>query len=157
MKSNKIKNFFLSIRNRVNPEPILTDDQITAFNIFRLSLYDDDNVRYLNSFETNKRYIVTKTYLLDKEVNTFIILQSDNVNANIVTIVNHQYKYIINLPSKTYSKMVSMFDKKVEDDRKNMEKEIMCNITRSLNLVLSELQFKIEQKKLRDFDKKKDI
>lgn len=154
MKSNKIKKFFLSIRNRVDPEPILTEDQTIAFNIFKLSLYDDDNVRYLNSFETNKRYIITKTFLLDKEVNTFIILQSDNITSNIITIVNHQYKYVINLPQKTYSKMISLFDKKVENDREEMEKEIMCNITKSLDLVLSDLQDRIEQKKLKDPEKK---
>ena len=146
---DSIKKIYRSILNRFDPEPELTSEQSIAFDIFKISLYDDDNIRYLNTYElgdTYKRYIVTKTYLLNKEVNTFIILHRET-HSSVITIVNHQYKYTIDMPPKTFSKMIEMFNKKVEDDRDSMEKEIMCNITLSLGNVLKELQSKVDKQK----------
>lgn len=76
-----------------------------------------------------------------------MILQN-SPNANLITIVNNEFKYDISIPSKTFSQMSKMFDKKVEEDRKKMEDEIFSNITQSLETVYK--QFKNVKKSIDD-------
>jgi len=134
-----IKSFFKKIWKKLYKDDVLTDIEQLAFDIFEVLLYDEDNIRYLDS-EFSKKYIVTKSYILNKEVNTFIIF---NVMSNKITIVNHQYRYDISMPTRTCITMEKMFDIKVKEEREEMEKEILSNIAESLETVLSEFKKKL--------------
>jgi hypothetical protein len=141
-KRNYFGNLFLNLWKKIDKDDVLTEVEKLAFDIFKVSLNDEDNIRFLNSNSTNKKYIITKTYLLNKEVNTFIIL---NPSQSQITIVNHQYKYDISMPTKTCQIMCNLFDEKVEEERTKMEQEIFNNITDSLEIVLKELADKINK------------
>lgn len=134
-----IKKVFINLWKLIDKDDVLTQTEQLAFDIFEISLNDDNNIKFLSPYSTygDKKYILTKSYLIDNNVNTFIVL---NPGANRLTIVNHQYKYDISMPTKTCSIMNKMFNDKVEEDRENMEKAILNNITQSLDIVLS--QFK---------------
>lgn len=134
----KIDNFFIYLWKQIDKDDKLTPVQQLAYDIYLISLNDPNNIRYLNSYESNKKYIVSKKYVIDKDVSTFIIL-----DENRVTIVNHDYKYDIEIPNKTSDKMKKMFYDKVNEDRELMEKEIMCNIKSSLETVLTDFKKKI--------------
>lgn len=132
--------FFQKIWKKIDKEDVLTPSQQLAFDIFKICLNDENNVRYLNSGMSYKKYIVTKQYVLSKDIGTFILLESGKI-----TIVNHQYRYDIDIPQKTSNIMNNMFDDKVCNDRANMEKEILSNITSSLEIVLSQFKLKLEE------------
>jgi len=129
------------IKNIFDKDDVLTLDQQLAFDIFKICLYDDNNIRYLNASNSYKKYIVNKKFILDKDVSTFIILESGKI-----TIINHTYKYDIEIPQHTSLKMNKMFDNKVDEDRSIMEKEILGNITSSLNIVLTNFKNSLEEK-----------
>jgi hypothetical protein len=134
----KIDNFFIYLWKQIDKDDKLTPVQQLAYDIYLISLNDPNNIRYLNSYESNKKYIVSKKYVIDKDGITFIIL-----DENKITIVNHDYKYDIEIPNKTSDKMKKMFYDKVNEDRERMEKEIMCNIKSSLETVLTDFKKKI--------------
>lgn len=138
--SNYLKNQGLKIWKKIDKDDILTQGQHLGFDIFKICLYDDNNVRYLNAGYSYKKYIVTKQFVLSKDIGTFIVLES-----NKLTIVNHQYRYDIEMPEKTSRLMNKIFDEKVNDDRKKMEEEIYSNITSSLEIVLSNFKEKLEK------------
>jgi len=140
--SKYIRKFFFSIWKFFDKDDKLTDVQQLAFDIYEISLNDDNNIRYLNAAESYKKYIISKKYILDKEISTFLILESSKI-----TIVNHQYRYDIDMPSKTSSKMNIMFNEKVIEDREEMEKEIFGNIKTSLAIVLSDFKGQLEETK----------
>lgn len=134
-----MKDWFSSIQEKLDKSDVLSRRQQAGFRAFELCLYDKDNVLYLNSDGMKKRYIVSKAYMLGRDVSTFIILESD-VTDNNVTIVNHHYSYDVPMPRKTFNKMTEMFDKKIREDREKMEQEILSNITRSLEMVVADLE-----------------
>lgn len=137
---NKIKEFFYNFWKLIDRDDVLTSAQQSAFDIFNVCLYDENNIRYLNSYKSDKKYIVTKSYILDKNISTFIILNHTN---NKITIVNHQYQYDMSMPNKTIELMNKMFNDKVEEEREGMEKEILSNITQSLDIVLKQFKEKL--------------
>ena len=145
----RVKEFFIKyfnkIWNKIDKDEVLTEVEQLAFDIFKFQLEDDKNIRFINSGFSIKRYIINKSYLLDKKnvntLNTFIILNS---STSKIVIVNHQYKYDISLPVRTCDKMRKMFDVRVEEDREKMEKEILGNITDSLEIVLKKMKDKFK-------------
>jgi hypothetical protein len=146
MKNNLFTKLFSKIWKIIVPDPVLTDIEQLAFDIFKICLYDDDNIRYLNSNNSNfsnKKFIVAKSYLTDHTASTFIVLNS---NMDKITIVNHKYKYDISMPTKTCSVMDQLFNDKVESERQIMEKEILDNITQSLDIVLRDFKEKLAAK-----------
>jgi len=146
----KERTFFGRIIHKIwkkfDKDDVLTEDQQIAFDIFKINLADKNNVFYLDYIaepgEECKKYIVTKSYVLNKDVNTFIILNS---GANKLIIVNHQYKYDITMPTKTCKIMDKMFNAKVKEERDIMEQEILSNITESLDIVLKQFKDKLEK------------
>jgi len=125
---------------KIDKDDILSPKEQLAFDIFKICLYDENNVRYLNSGMSYKKYIVTKQFILSKDIGTFIVLESGKI-----TIVNHQYRYDLDIPQKTSGIMNKMFDDKVAEDRKKMEDEIYSNITSSLEIVLAQFKDKLVQ------------
>lgn len=139
-KDNIFKRFFIKIWKKIDKDDILSPKEQLAFDIFKICLYDENNVRYLNSGFSYKKYIVTKNYILSKDIDTFIVLEPGKI-----TIVNHQYRYDLDMPQKTSDIMNKMFDEKVAQDRKMMEEEIYSNITQSLEIVLGQFKEKLVQ------------
>ena len=137
---NKVKEFFHNLWKSIDKDDVLTSAEQSAFDIFKVCLYDENNIRYLNSANSDKKYIVTKSYIMDKNISTFIIL---NHRINRITIVNHQYQYDISMPTKTSELMSKMFNDKVDEEREDMEKEILSNITQSLDIVLKQFKEKL--------------
>lgn len=137
---------FHNLWKRIDKDDVLSETEQLAFDIFKINMQDKNNVFYLDyksePGQECKKYIVTKSYLLDKDVNTFIILNS---SANKLIIVNHQYRYDISMPSKTCKIMDAIFNAKVKEERDIMEKEILSNITESLDIVLKQFKNKLEQ------------
>lgn len=138
---NWFKNKFKKILDKIDKPDTLTQVQQLAFDVFKICLYDENNIRYLNSGYSYKKYIVNKKFILDKDVSTFILLESYKI-----TIVNHTYKYDVEMPQKTSSIMNRMFDEKVDEDRSEMEKEILGNISSSLSIVLNDFKNQLETK-----------
>ncbi len=144
------RTFFGRMINKIwkkfDKDDVLSLTEQYAFYIFKINLNDKNNVFYLDynsvTGEECKKYIVTKSYVLNKDVNTFIILNS---GANKLVIVNHQYRYDIPMPTKTCKLMDKMFNAKVEEERDIMEQEILSNITESLDIVLKQFKDKLEQ------------
>ena len=140
-KENVFFKFANKIWKKIDKDDVLNQGQKLAFDIFKICLYDENNVRYLNSNMSYKRYIVTKQFVLSKDIGTFIVLEPCKI-----TIVNHQYRYDLDVPQKTSDIMNKLFDDKVAEDRANMEKEILSNITSSLEIVLANFKEKLEEK-----------
>ena len=133
---------------KLDKDDILSEVNQLGFDIFKITLYDDNNVKYLSPKNANKMYIVTKQYVMSRDISTFIVFEfSQGNNSSRLTIVNHDYKYDFDIPSKTAGIMKDMFEDKVEDDRNTMEKEILSNITMSLAIVLSDFKNKLENGK----------
>ena len=82
-------NIFNFVWKKIDKDDVLTQTEQLAFDIFEISLKDENNIKFLSPNYINKKYILTKSYLLDNNVDTFIIL---NPSANKLTIV----KIIIN-------------------------------------------------------------
>lgn len=137
---------FHNIWKKFDKDDVLSETEQLAFDIFKINMQDKNNVFYLDYIsepgQECKKYIVTKSYVLNKDVNTFIILNS---GANKLIIVNHQYKYDITMPTKTCKIMDKIFNAKVKEERDLMEKEILSNITESLDIVLKQFKNKLEQ------------
>lgn len=140
---NIIIRFLDKLWKKIDKDDILTTKEQLAFDIFKISLYDENNVRYLNSGMSYKKYIVTKNYIMTNDIETFIVLEPGKI-----TIVNHQYRYDLDMPQKTSQIMNRMFDDKVAEDRRKMEEEIYSNITQSLEIVLSQFKEKLEHKNI---------
>lgn len=139
-------NFFLKIWKIMDKDDVLSVPEQLAFDIFKINLQNKNNVFLLgHSNEPGvecKKYIVTKSYIFDKNVNTFIVLNS---SANRIIIVNHNYKYDVPMPTKTCRIMDKMFYSKIEEERDEMETEILSNITQSLDIVLTQFKENLEK------------
>ena len=140
-KDNPFIKIFLKLWKKIDKDDVLSLKEQLAFDIFKICLYDENNVRYLNSGASYKKYIVTKQFVLSKDIGTFIVLESGKI-----TIVNHQYRYDIDMPQKTSQIMNRMFDDKVTEDRHQMEEEIYSNITSSLEIVLANFKEQLQEK-----------
>jgi len=136
---------------KLEPLDVLNPKQQLALDIFKIALKDDNNILYLNNkkaLTSEKMYIVSKEYVTNNEVRTFIMLESTLDGPGIIVIVNHEYKYDIDLPQRTAKKMIEMFEDAVSRERAKMEKEIMGNITSSLEIVLGKFKEKMLDSKV---------
>ena len=68
-----------------------------------------------------------KRYIKSHDDQLFIIIET-----NLITIVNHQYSYTINIWGKPLDSIVRIFDIEVEKRREAMELEIRSNVKHSL-------------------------
>lgn len=92
------------------------------------SLIKDERTKLMMSPISMKRYINSH----DKQI--FVIIEN-----GLLTIVNHHYSYNIDLPSKSYVKLVNIFDNEMESRRTKMEYEIKSNVKHSLKNIYKSL------------------
>jgi len=116
------------------PDENLSDKQKIALEIFNTGLNDDKNIR-LFSANAEKKYIVSKDFDINSDVDTFITLEN-----NIMTVVNHIWSYDISFPKKTVEKMNLIFNRAVNRDRSKMENTINKNVSKSMTLILHDFQ-----------------
>jgi hypothetical protein len=136
---------------KIEPLDVLNPKQQLAFDIFKIALKDENNIFYLNNkkaLTSEKMYIVSKEYITNNEVRTFIMLEYTLDSIGQIIIVNHEYKYDIDVPQKTAKKMLELFELAVSREREKMEKEIMGNITSSLEIVLEKFKEKMLDSKI---------
>ena len=75
-----------------------------------------------------------KRYIKSHDEQLFIIIES-----SLITIVNHQYSYNINIWGKALDNIVRNFDIEVEKRREAMEMEIRSNVKHSLANIFKNL------------------
>jgi hypothetical protein len=140
-----LMNYFNKIIKQFDKDDVLDPYTQAGVDIFKYTLMDDNNVKYLSPKEVIKMYIVTKEYVINKDISTFIIFEYNPQRHSKLTTVNYQYRYDYEIPSKTSDIMKKMFDDKVEMDRKNMENEILNNITSSIQILVAKYKSKLEK------------
>lgn len=140
-----LMNYFNKIIKQFDKDDVLDPYTQAGVDIFKYTLMDNNNVKYLSPKEVIKMYIVTKEYVINKDISTFIIFEYNPQRHSKLTTVNYQYRYDYEIPSKTSDIMKKMFDDKVEMDRKNMENEILNNITSSIQILVAKYKSKLEK------------
>jgi len=75
-----------------------------------------------------------KRYIKSHDEQLFIIIES-----NLITIVNHQYSYNINIWGKPLETIIRMFDIEVEKRREAMDMEIRSNVKHTLANIFKNL------------------
>lgn len=146
--SNFFAKIFYKILLIIDPDDILTKDAQLAFDIFKTSLEDPNNMYLLNYELSGEKFIVPKSYFsetVDKHNRTCLILNSFDKK---ITIINHTYQcdipfdipFDVSLPSKTCRIMEKMFENKVIEERQKMKSEILKNTINSLELVFNNLK-----------------
>jgi len=140
-----LMNYFNKIIKQFDKDDVLDPYTQAGVDIFKYTLMDNNNVKYLSPKEVIKMYIVTKEYVMNKDISTFIIFEYNPQRHSKLTTVNYQYRYDYEIPSKTSDIMKKMFDDKVEMDRKNMENEILNNITSSIQILVAKYKSKLEK------------
>ncbi len=140
-----VKRGIYRLWKKIDKDDVLSEVNRLGFDIFKITLNDDNNIKFLSPKSSDKMYIVNKQYVIDKNINTFIVFQhAENGNSKL-TIVNHDYRYDFEMPGKTSDIMKDLFEDKVEEDRNKMEVEIMSNITASLEIVLADFKIQLEK------------
>lgn len=142
---NKIKNKLHKAWKTFDKDDVLDKYTQAGVDIFTYTLLDNNNVKYLSSKENTKMYIVTKEYVMNKDISTFIVFDYNMTRYSKLTTVNHEYKYDYEIPAKTAAKMKDLFDNKVEEDRLAMEAEILSNITSSIQILVQRYRDKLEE------------
>ncbi len=61
------------------------------------------------------------------------------MDKRVITIVNHNYSYTIELTPKTSDRLYNSFDNEVETRRKKMEDEIRSNVKHSLSNIFKNI------------------
>ena len=78
--------------------------------------------------------ISKKRYIKNDNKKIFIIIES-----RLLTIVNHNYSYNIELHPKVYDLLTLVFDNEVEKRRQVMENEIKSNVKHSLSNIYNNI------------------
>jgi len=95
--------------------------------IFRNLLRRDDSTLLLSP-------IAGKRYIKSDKLDIFIKLYDKKMS-----IINHQFKYDIDLTHTTTYRLENMFDLQVEKRRNQMEEEITSNVKSSLSHIYGDL------------------
>jgi len=103
--------------------------QQTSSYLICKRLVENPEATLLMSPLSGKRYIK-----LDKE-QIFVIISNHSVQ-----IINHVYSYTIPMEGRVLNKTLDVFDRRMEDTRNKMERDITSNIQKSLNQIKKDLE-----------------
>ena len=106
----------------------LSSVQVKGIKIFKNILSRSD-IELLISPTSDERYL--------KFRDIFMILSS-----NRLRIINHTYSYDIDIHDETYKSLRRVFDRRTEQERYKMEREINKNINSSLSVLSKDLGIK---------------
>ena len=136
-----IKIFFHRLWKKIEPDPVLTPAQQDIFDIFELYLNDDNNVRQLEP-DSERKYIVSKNYILNRNMDDLFIML-DSRKITLIDKDNKQdYDNKSDLHEKTVKIMNEMFDEKVKQDRAELRDDLNKNTKTSLEKILDKLKKK---------------
>jgi hypothetical protein len=130
---HKIKRFFQKVgitfikKTTPKEEYVKSEYEYECIGICK-NLINKESTKLLISPISGKRYI--KSY--DDQI--FIIM-----DKRVITIVNHNYSYTIELTPKTSDRLYNSFDNEVESRRKKMEDEIRSNVKHSLSNIFKNI------------------
>jgi hypothetical protein len=117
-----------AIRN--SSDPPISKTQLYAASIFRLFLKEDGADLLL--LPVQKQRIIK---LADK--GTFAVLE-----ASKITITNHKYSYSIEIAYSLCEKLQKMFDRKLDENRYDQEKDLINQMENGLLNLLNEYKHK---------------
>ena len=118
---------------KLNDSPtsiITTKTHSTAASIFRIALKNKESELILMPI-TNKRIIKVEKEGLYIKLERFSI-----------SITNHQYNYMIEIPYTLYEKLVNMFDTKMDNDYNYEEQVMMSQLEVGIDNVLKSIMKK---------------
>lgn len=110
----------------------LDDTQKKAITICIRMIKDPDS-ELLMTTTSEKRYIKNGSY--------FVVINQEGIK-----VVNHVYGYDVRLYGRKFNNIKNMFDQRLDQDRLEMEQEMIDNIKHSLDLVLENLKSKSKSK-----------
>ena len=122
----KIKKKWKTINDSPNTFPITKVHQTSA-SIFRIALKDVNSELILMPV-ANKRIIK-----LEKK-GLYIKLEKYSIS-----ITNHKYNYITEIPYKLYEKLVKMFDTKMDTDYEQEEQQMISQLEVGIENVLKSI------------------
>lgn len=103
---------------------IMTQTHLHAASIFRVALKNEES-------ELIFMPIIGKRIIKMKKHGLYIKLEKFSIS-----ITNHQYNYMIEIPYTLYEKLIKMFDNKMDTDYQAEEKLMMNQIEIGINNVL---------------------
>lgn len=120
--------FYLTLKERFDPTPPIPKEEQFCIDICKKLISNPDSKLTFAPL-SNKRFIK-----YEKE-DMFIIMESHTIN-----LINHVYSYNIYIQnSGIYGELIQTFDKKLEEERQEIENEIRGNIQHSLGNILNKL------------------
>ena len=122
----KIKKKWKTINDSPNTFPVTKVHQ-TAASIFRIALKDVNSELILMPV-ANKRIIK-----LEKK-GLYIKLEKYSIS-----ITNHKYNYITEIPYELYEKLVKMFDTKMDNDYEQEEQQMISQLEVGIENVLKSI------------------
>ena len=122
----KIKKKWKSINDSPNTFPITKVHQVAA-SIFRIALKDSNSELILMPV-ANKRIIK-----LEKK-GLYIKLEKYSLS-----ITNHKYNYITEIPYELYEKLTKMFDTKMDNDYEQEEQQMISQLEVGIENVLKSI------------------
>ena len=122
----KIKKKWKSINDSPNTFPVTKVHQTSA-SIFRIALKDVNSELILMPV-ANKRIIK-----LEKK-GLYIKLEKYSIS-----ITNHKYNYITEIPYELYEKLVKMFDTKMDNDYEQEEQQMISQLEVGIENVLKSI------------------
>jgi len=125
---NILYQVFLSLKEKFDPSPEITDEENYAYDICKKLIGNSDSELSYSPL-TNKRIIKNELY------NMYIVME-----ANTINIINHVYSYTVYLQNNSkYNELCQKFDNILEEKRKMLESEIRSNIQHSLKNILEKI------------------
>lgn len=100
-----------------------------SYAICNKLIHDQDSVLLMSP-------ISGKRYIKNDRIQIFIIIEK-----SMITIVNHQYSYNIEVWGKPLHRIERLFDVEVEKRREAMESEIRSNVKHSLSNIYKALKY----------------
>jgi len=122
----KIKKKWKSINDSPNTFPITKVHQVAA-SIFRIALKDPNSELILMPV-ANKRIIK-----LEKK-GLYIKLEKYSLS-----VTNHRYNYITEIPYELYEKLTKMFDTKMDNDYEQEEQQMISQLEVGIENVLKSI------------------
>lgn len=120
---------------------------IKVLRVMDPSKYDGPKNDYTNEALSICRKLASKpssTLLISPISGKRYIKSDDNqiyiiIEGHLINIVNHSYSYVIPIEGRQKERLITMFDREVENRREAMESEIRLNIKHSLSDIYKNL------------------
>ena len=125
---NLLYKIFLSLKEKFDPRPIITDEEKFAHQIC------DKMIQHPMS-KLSFSPLSAKRIIKNESLSMYIVLETYTVH-----VVNHVYSYSVYFQdSSSFLSLNNLFDQTLEKQREEIEVEIRSNIQHSLKKILDKL------------------